>query len=124
VKLEVRSETSASHKYGDGTLMRGIRNSMQTTHRYQSLRKRSVLENAQRKMMDSVFSTVKWRATETGINRRKALKSCSSECGVKAKDMSEAYRFQKVRSSNHGAKGSSTTWLGRLPPPQRPPGAE
>jgi len=59
--------------------MRGMRNSIQTGPSYQSLRKRSTLENLQRKTMDSAFSTAKLRAMETGINRRKALKSGSSE---------------------------------------------
>jgi len=81
--------------------------------------------NAQRKMMDSVFSTVKWRATETGINRRKALKSCSSERNTKeVKNVSEAYRFQKVQFSNRGAKAFSKAWLDCLAPSRSPLGAE
>lgn len=85
MKLEAWSETNAGHKWEDNTLMRGMRNSIQTAPRYQSLEKRSMVENAQRKTMDSEFSTVKWRATETGINRRRALKSCSSEWIIEAK---------------------------------------
>ena len=38
-----------------------------------------MLGNLQRKMMDSAFSKAKWRAKDTGIKRRKALKSSSSQ---------------------------------------------
>lgn len=62
---------------------------------------------SQRKMMDSAFLTVKWRAMDTGIKRRKALKSDSGQWRREANNMWDAYMFQKVRSSNHGTKASS-----------------
>ena len=65
-------------------------------------------ENPQRKMMDSAFSTVKWRAMDTGIKRRKALKSDSGQWRREANNMWDAYMFQKVRASNHGTKALKT----------------
>jgi len=62
-------------------------------------------------MIDSAFSTVKWRAMDTGIKRRKALKSVASEWRIEANDMLDAYKSQKVRSSNHDAREPSSAWF-------------
>lgn len=75
VKLEAWSGVSRGDTCGDGTLIRGMRNKMETVVRRQAPVKGSILENPQRKMIDSAFSTVKLRAMDTGIKRRKALKS-------------------------------------------------
>lgn len=73
MKLGARLETNIVHK-GGGTLIRGMRHSMQTAVHRQSLKKLFV-ENPQRKIMDSAFSTVNLRAADIGIKRRKTLKS-------------------------------------------------